>query len=110
MMTVAREARLLFEHGTMPGILPPGAILGAAVRDLAKREVMAKTSNGEGQQYAFLAAHVRSAHGSVQKLLARAAKDIERGRASQKINTRRLYYSEEALTEALAMAKDRTLW
>jgi len=110
MMALAREARLLFEHGTMPDVLPAGAVLGAAVRDLAKREVMAKTANGEGQAYAFLACHVRTAGGSVQKLLARALKDIERGRRSGKLNTRRLYFSEQKLTEALALAKDQSLW
>lgn len=111
MVGPVRDASQLEEHGTLVFELPAGAIVGAAVRDLSKRETAFMTDNGavdgEALRYAFVAAHVRAAKGSVQGLIARAIKGIEAGQSSGKLNTRRIYRSLERLQEAKDLAQER---
>jgi hypothetical protein len=98
------SSSMLHEHGTGAFALPAGAILCAARHDVRLRQ--RKLANGAAQatRYNFHRTHVLRAGSDVSTLLSLAIADRERGIASGKLETRRIYRHEDGLRGALDLA------
>ena len=98
-------------HPTIPHRLPPGALVSAAEADIERRKRNELRSEGDldggYERYAFLAEHVRSAQGGVDRLLHAAARDIAAGRASAKKSCQLLYADADVIQQALALLRGR---
>lgn len=120
------EARMLIAHGTEPSRLSPRALVQTAEEDLRRRERQQEwdrikalvdrglwqgggreaflTAYGPRPRTTFLPAHVRQAR-SVADVLAYAAQDREAGLTASDPSRLRVYWHEDVLEGALALAR-----
>jgi hypothetical protein len=104
-MGKAAEREMLRQHGTSLAVLKPSSIVHTAVSDLqARRRKADDPEADQAAHYAFHRSDVLKAE-TPADLLARALKNLERGRQSGKYNTRILYADEALLQQALAIAQ-----
>lgn len=96
---------LLHEHGTGAFALPAATILSAAHCDVRLRQRKLVQEAAQAARYSFHRSHVLRAGGDIVVLISLAIADRERGVASGKLETRRIYRHEDGLRVALDLAQ-----